>query len=96
MARISERFILGRHSLGSQSQYREQIRQIDEPFRFATFVGRERLALILLIEQGIQSMLNPIGQVEFCQIVGYFQLKSHGLRHGNLRSERQSHNANSL
>ena len=31
-------------------QHREQVRQIDEPFRLAAFLGRERVALILAIQ----------------------------------------------
>ena len=42
--------LLRRQSLGSQSQHREQVRQIDKPFRLAAFIGRERLAPVLLIE----------------------------------------------
>ena len=56
--------------LGPQPQHREQVRQIDKSFRLAAFVGRKRFALILLIQQRIQPMLNAFRQVELARSSG--------------------------
>ena len=53
---------------GAQAQQGEQLRQVDQPLGLLAFVGRERVAFLLLVEQRLQALLHAGGQTEARQI----------------------------
>jgi len=73
-------------SLCPQPQQGEELRQVDQPFRFLAFLGGERLSGILPVEEGLQASGDRFRQSEPGQVGGEIEFKGQG--HGNLRKLR--------
>jgi hypothetical protein len=67
--------------LRAESQEREHLGERNKPFRLVSLGRRERLPLILAVQQFLQAGIDTVGEAETLHPVRHLQLESHDMRH---------------
>ena len=66
-------------TLCSKTQEGQELGDVHQTFRFASFGRSQRLPLILLVQQRLETSGHSSGQAKFRQVAGHFDFKLDGL-----------------
>jgi len=83
----------GRAAFGTETKERQKLCKLDQAFRFGSFIGGQRLSLVLLVEQRLKSAIKTFRQAQPREIRRHLEIdvNRHAGRHAEMmRSARRA------